>query len=207
MIRSLFALGALCAVLAVTGTAVTSATIEDSWSSVTVPSPPPLKPVTVDPATTALLVLDFVKQICNNPHCVSYVPNVAKTLQAARASHTLVVYSLGANATTADILSPVAQLGGEPTVSAGPDKFIGTDLQQILASKGIKTVIVTGMAAEGAAMYTASHAALLGMKVIVAIDGTPSNFPYAEQYVVWNLANAPRIGAAVTLTTTDQITY
>ena len=56
-------------------------------------------------------------------------------------------------------------------------------------------------------MYTASHAALIGLKVIVAIDAIPSNIPYAEQYVVWHLVNAPRVGAAVTLTTTDQITY
>ncbi len=190
MFRSLFVLGAACAVIIATGAAGSTATIEDSWSTITVPSPPPLKPVTVDPATTALLVLDFVKPICTNPHCLADLPAVARTLQAARASHTMVVYSLGGGATAADILPQVAPLGGEPTVTSGPDKFIGTELQQILASKGIKTVIVTGMAAEGAAMYTASHAAFLGLKVIVAIDATPSNFPYAEQYVVWHLVNA-----------------
>ncbi len=35
------------------------------WGSVKVPPPPELKDVTVDPKTTALLLLDFNKQTCN----------------------------------------------------------------------------------------------------------------------------------------------
>ena len=40
-------------------------TVIDEWSSVKAPPAPELKPVTVDPKTTALLVMDFVKQTCN----------------------------------------------------------------------------------------------------------------------------------------------
>jgi len=207
MIRSLTALGALCAAVVLTSVAGDSATIIDSWSAVQVPTPPPLKAVTVDPSTTALLVLDFVKPICTSPSCLSAMQSAAKTLKAARDSHTMVVYSLGGGATAADILPPVAPLGSEPVVSSGPDKFIGTDLQQILTSKGIKTIVVTGFAAEGAAMYTASHAAFSGMKVVIALDAIGSNNPYASQYVAWNMVNAPRLGPNVTLSTTDQITY
>ena len=95
-----------------------------------------LKPVTVDPATTALLVLDFVEPICTNPHCLADLPAVARTLQAARASHTMVVYSLGGGATAADILPSVAPLGGEPTVVSGPDKFIGTNCSRTSRARG-----------------------------------------------------------------------
>ena len=56
-------------------------------------------------------------------------------------------------------------------------------------------------------LYTASHAALLGFNVVVPVDAMPAEVPYAEQYVVWNLANAPRVSANVKLTTSDQLSY
>jgi hypothetical protein len=37
-------------------------TIIDQWNSVTAPPPPPLKAVTIDKNTTALLMLDFNEQ-------------------------------------------------------------------------------------------------------------------------------------------------
>jgi hypothetical protein len=40
-------------------------TIIDEWASVKALPPPALKPVTVDPKTTTLLVLDMVNQFCN----------------------------------------------------------------------------------------------------------------------------------------------
>jgi nicotinamidase-related amidase len=97
----------------------------------------------------------------------------------------------------------------DPTAreSRRPDKFLGTELENILKSTGIKTVVVTGMAAEGAVMYTASHAAFIGLKVVVPVDTAPSNTDFAQLYVAWNLANAPRVAAATTLTTTAQLTY
>jgi hypothetical protein len=47
-------------------TTASAQTIIDDWSKVQAPKPPELKAVTVDPKTTALLVLDLVKQTCNN---------------------------------------------------------------------------------------------------------------------------------------------
>jgi nicotinamidase-related amidase len=207
MIRSLFILGALCAAILSTPGAVTSATIVDQWTTITAPTPPPLKDVTVESGTTALLVLDWIKQFCTKPSCLTAVPNVAKLVQGARAKHAFIIYSLGGPATRTDILPQVAPVADEPTVKSGPDKYIDTDLEQILKSKGIKTVIVTGYAAEGAALYTASHASLLGLKVIVPIDAIASDYPYAMQYVTWNLVNAPRVAPNVTLTTADRVAF
>jgi hypothetical protein len=45
--------------------------IVDEWASTTAPAAPTLKPVTVDPKTTALLMLDFMNQNCGQrPRCV-----------------------------------------------------------------------------------------------------------------------------------------
>ena len=205
-IRSVLAPVALCALLAFSMQPA-GATIVDDWSSVKTPPPPALQTVTVDPSTTALLLLDFVKQTCGGPRCNAAVPAVAKMLQAARANHVAVVYSYTVASTLADTLPQLAPLPGDPSVQAGPDKFLNSDLQQILTRKGIKTVIVTGMSANGAVLYTASHAALAGFNVVVPIDGAPSEVPYAEQFVVWNLANAPRISTVVKLTTTDRLNF
>jgi nicotinamidase-related amidase len=118
-----------------------------------------------------------------------------------------VIYSYTITSTLGDTLPPVAPLGGEPSVQGLADKFFGTDLEQILRLRGIKTVIVAGESAQGAVLYTASHAAMLGFSVVVPIDVSTSEVPYAEQFVAWELANAPRISANVKLTTTDRLTF
>jgi nicotinamidase-related amidase len=189
---------------------VSAATIIDEWSSVKVPPAPKLEPVTVNPKTTALLVLDFIPPICNQerrPRCVASLPAVGKLLKGARNSKTMVVYSVAGTVKPADILAPLTPLGGEPVVRAHADKFIGTDLEKILKDKGIKTVIVAGTAAEGAVLYTASHAAFLGFNVVVPVDGMSAALEYAEQYVAWDLTHAPGVSNKVKLTAIDMVKY
>jgi nicotinamidase-related amidase len=182
-------------------------TIVDEWATVKAPPPPELKPVVIDTKTTALLMLDFVKQICGKrPRCVASLPKVQHLLTEAREKGVPVIFSVAGQPIT-DVLPQVAPNTGEPSVSSGPDKFLNTDLDNILKQKGIKTVIVVGTAAEGAALNTAAEAALRGYKVIVPLDGLSSSSTYAEQYTAWHLANAPRIGAQVTLTRIDMIRY
>jgi nicotinamidase-related amidase len=207
MRRSLVGL-VVVATLLVSSLGSASANIVDDWATIKTPPPPALKPVTIDRATTALLVLDFVDRICNFPGCTSgAVPNVAKLIAGARAAHVPVIYS-GVNGTTAaNILPPVASQSGEPMVIAHADKFIDTNLQQTLEQKGIKNVIVTGVAANGAAMYTASHAAFLGYKVVFPIDAIAASDAFANQVAVWSVANAPGVGTNATLTTTAQVTF
>ncbi len=87
------------------------------------------------------------------------------------------------------------------------DKFRNTDLQKILADKGIKTVIVTGTAAHGAVLYTGSTAALMGMDVIVPVDLMSSETIYHEQYVAVHFATAPGVSMRATLTRSDMIKF
>jgi nicotinamidase-related amidase len=183
-------------------------TIVDEWQIVSVPPAPELKPVTVEAKTTALLLLDFNKQTCNakqRPRCIASIPKVKKLLTDARMKGIAVIYSLSAGATPADIANDLAPLGGEAIVTSGPDKFMGTELEKILKEKGIKTVIVTGTAAHGAVLYTASGSALRGLQVILPVDGMSAENTYAEQYVAWHLANAPRVSTRVLLTKIDLI--
>ena len=185
-------------------------TIVDEWATVKVPSPPELKVVTIDPKTTALLVLDFVSQTCTperRPRCVASVPKVQRLLTEARSKGVPIVHSLAPGGTATNILPELAPREGEPSVTSGPDKFLGTDLERILADKGIRKVIVVGTAAHGAVLHTASAAALKGLDVVVPVDGMSAGEAYPEQYTAWHLANAPRIGDRVTLTSVDRVRY
>jgi nicotinamidase-related amidase len=177
------------------------------WAGVKAPSPPPLKPLTLDAKTTALLMLDFMNQNCGKrPRCLATIPAMKKLLAEARAKKVAVIYSLIRNTTPADVLTDVAPQSGEPSVVSGPNKFLGTQLETILKDKGITTVIVVGTAAHGAVLNTASHAALIGLNVIVPVDGMSAD-PYAEQYTAWHLVNAPVIASKVTLTKSDMIKF
>lgn len=185
-------------------------TIIDQWSSVSAPPPPPLKAIMIDKSTTVLLMLDFNEQTCNmqrRPRCVASIPKVKTLLTAARTAGVPVVFTMGAQGKAADIAKDLAPAANEPAMLAGVDKFMGTDLEKILKEKGAKTVIVVGTAAHGAVLYTASAAAMRGMKVVVPVDGVSADTPYTEQYVAWHLVNVPVIGPAFTLTTIDQVTF
>ena len=188
----------------------TPTTIVEEWTAVQPPAPPALKPVTVDPRTTALLILDIQSTNCNmqrRPRCVASIPRIQALLNRAMARGMPVVYSLGSGATVADVLWQVRPLGGEPVVTSGPDKFFRTDLEQILRDRGVRTVIVVGTAANGAVIFTSSGAALRGLQVILPVDGMSADNTYIEQYTAWHLANAGTVGARTTLTRTDLVSF
>jgi nicotinamidase-related amidase len=208
MKRNLIAALAAAAVATLVLPAHAGDIIQD-WASVKAPAVLPLKPVTVDPKTTALLMLDFIKPNCTNrPRCLAQMPAMKKLLSEARAKGVLVVYSTAGKATASDILPDVAPAAGEPVVHSSVDKFTGTDLDKILKDKGIHTVIVNGTAAHGAVLYTGSAAALRGMQVTVPVDGMSSEDTYYEQATAWLLAKGTGgIGPKVTLTRSDMIKF
>jgi nicotinamidase-related amidase len=188
-----------------------STTIIDEWASVQAPKPPELKPVKIDdPKSTAYLVLDIVKQACNNqrrPRCVASVPKIQAFLSLARSKGVSIIYSYTSSSTPADILPEVAPLAGEPLVRSSAEKFVGTDLDKILRDKGIKTVIVVGTAAHGAVISTGTQAAFRGFKVIVPVDGMSSENTYFEQYTAYHFTTAPGVAQQTTLTKFDMIQF
>jgi nicotinamidase-related amidase len=199
----------LALILALPAAPARAQTIIDDWASVKAPPPPELKPVTVDPKTTVLLMLDFMKPNCGQrPRCVASVPLVRKLLGEARAAKATVIYSFFGKNTAADIVDPaLAPKPDEGSVTSFADKFLNTDLDKMLKDKGITTVIVIGTAANGAVLYTGSGAALRGYNVIVPVDGVSSADTYTEQFSAWQLANGPTFGQKVTLTRIDTIKF
>ena len=205
----IFPAAALAAV-AFAAPALAQQTIIDEWPSIKTPPAPVLKEVTVDPKTTASLLLDFVKQTCNaqvRPRCVATLPAAKQLLAEARARNVLVVRSIVFGATIGDTLPEVAPAGDEPYVQAGPDKFLNTDLEKILKDRGIKTVIVGGTAAHGAVLHTGAEAAFRGLSVVAPVDIMSAENPYIEQYVAYHFTSAPRVAPATTLTRVSMIKF
>ena len=183
-------------------------TIIDDWASVKAPPAPPLKAVTPDPATTAFLILDITRQTCtmqNRPRCVASVPKIVSLVARVLAATVTVVYTAIPGGKLDDLLPEVRPLPGALFLSAGPDKFLGSDLEAILRGHGIKTVIIAGTAAHGSVLNTGSEAAMRGFDVYVPVDLISSELLYAEQYAVWHLSHAPVFSPRVTLTRSDMI--
>ena len=204
--------GTLTLVL-LTASPALAADIIAEWATVKAPPVPELNPVTLDGKTTALLILDMMKRGCSaRPRCVATVPNVKKLHDAARASGAMVFYSLvgGDNPTPADIVDPgIAPRDGEWVFQRGPDKYLGSGLDERLKARGIKTVIVCGTSAQGVVIGTGSGSAQRGYKVIVPVDCMSSEDPYMEQYAAWHMfKGGPAIVTEqTTLTRSDMIKF
>jgi nicotinamidase-related amidase len=186
-----------------------AANIIDEWNNVKADVAPTLKPASIDPKTTAFLVMDLLKQTCNDnrPRCLATIPAVKALIAAAQAKGVTMIWTVFPGAKPEDFLADVAPPAGTSFLAAPADKFTRTDLEKTLKDKGITTVITVGATAEGAVLYTASDAALRGFKVVVPVDGMSAGGLYPEQVTAWTLTHAPTISQNVTLTKMDMITF
>src|SRR5258708_25483980 len=72
-----------------------AADIVADWPAIQMPPPPTLKPATLDPKTTALLLFDFMNTNCNElPRCVETIPRLKALMERARAAGMLAAYNL-----------------------------------------------------------------------------------------------------------------
>jgi nicotinamidase-related amidase len=189
-----------------------AADVIKEWANIKAPPAPEVKAVTLDGKTTALLILDVMKESCaRRPRCTEMLPGLQKLHDAARAANAMVFYTLvgGGSPTAADVVAGLTAKEGEWVVQRGPDKFLGSPLEQRLKERGITTVIVTGTSAQGVGIGTGSAAAQRGYKVVVPYDGLAGENAYQEQYAAYHLAKGgPAIVTdQVTLTRTDMIKF
>ena len=186
--------------------------ITKEWDSVKPPPVPELKAATVDPKTTALLALDFMKANCGvRPRCASTIPIANKLIEQARAHNMLVIYTLvGATPKPEGMADGMTKPhDGEWIERGGADKFINSDIEQRLKAKGIKTVIVMGTSAQGAVVGTSNGAVQRGFQAVVPVDAMSAEDPYNEQYAAWHLYKGGPVYLPknVTLTRGDMIKF
>lgn len=208
--RALLAAAALSVLVTFHGAASAQTNIVDDWSKVTPPPAPALKPASLDTKTTALIVMDFVNQTCNEksrPSCVASIPKVKAMIDAATAKGVMVVWTSIRGPKPEDYIGDLAPRGGSGLLIGAVDKFTNTDLEKMLKDKGITTVVTTGTSSYGAVIFTASEAVVRGFNVVVPVDGMSSSQPFGDQATAWILANLPGGADKVTLTRSDMVTF
>ncbi len=179
------------------------------WSTIQIPPPPALKPVTVEPKSTALFLLDLMTENCGQrPRCVAAIPTIKALHDKARNASMLVEYTLPGGGKIID--ESIAPREGEVVDQrpGGPDKFLGDDLDQRLKVHGIKTIILCGTSAQGVCLGTGAAAAQRGYYVIYPVDCLLSESAFREAYAAWHMGGGgpPVTTKWVTVTRGDLIT-
>src|SRR6202049_1346703 len=178
--------------------------------------PDPVR-VTLNPATTALLVLDYVEPICNSqPKCKGQMlPAMTPFMARARKAGVVVAYGTR-DQNMSKWLPEVAPAPGDiKIVNTAQDRFYNTDLDRALKAKGITTIIMVGWKVSGSLTYTSVGAMIRDYTVVIPVDTTSAGSDYETTIGFYNvlnsgnanLANEPLKPNATTLNRTDMITF
>jgi hypothetical protein len=178
--------------------------------------PDPVR-VTLNPATTALLVLDFVEPICNSqPKCKSQMlPAMTPFMARVRKAGVVVAYGTR-DQNMSKWLPEVAPAPGDiKIVNTAQDRFYNTDLDKALKAKGITTIIMVGWKVSGSVTYTSVGATVRDYTVVIPVDTTTATTDYETDIGFYqilnqgngNLKNEPMKPKSPTLSRTDMITF
>lgn len=181
------------------------------------PQPPEPVRVSLDPATTALLIFDVIEHIRERQPKIRdrMVPAIAALLARARKAGDTVTYGTRA-ANMQTWLPEVAPAPGDIRIeNHAQDRFYNTDLDKAPKAKGIATLILTGWKISGSVTYTSVGATLRGYTVVIPLDGTSDatdyEFAIGQHQILnqnsANAANEPLKPKASTLSRTDLIVF
>jgi len=173
--------------------------------------------VTLNPATTALLVLDYVEDICHTqPKCKSQMlPAMIPFMARVRKAGMTVAYGTREQ-NMSKWLPEVAPAPGDiKIVNTAQDRFYNTDLDNALKARGITTIIMVGWKVSGSLTYSSVGATLRDYTVVIPVDTTAAATDYEQTIGFYqilnqgngNLTNVPLKPKAPTLSRTDMITF
>ena len=181
------------------------------------PATPDPARVTLDPKTTALMVLDYVEDICNNQaSCkTKMLPAMTPFMAKVRQAGLTVAYGTRAQNMTKWLKEVAPAPNDIKIINTAQDRFYGTDLDKALKAKGIKTLIMVGWKISGSVTYTSVGAMAHDYTVVIPVDTTSAGSDYETTIGFYNvlnsgnanLANQPLKPGSVTLTRTDLITF
>src|SRR5205814_8347528 len=151
-----------------------------------------------NPATTALLVLDYVEDICNSqPKCKSQMlPAMSPFMARVRKAGMTVAYGTREQ-NMSKWLPEVAPAPGDiKIVNTAQDRFYNTDLDKALKAKGVATVIIAGWKVSGSVVYTSVGATVRGYTVAVPVDTTAASSDYETAIGFYQILNQnpPNLG-------------
>jgi nicotinamidase-related amidase len=181
------------------------------------PALPDPVPVVLSPATTAMLVLDYVDPICTSqPKCRGeMLPAAAALMGRARKAGVVVAYGTRDRTMSKWLPEVAPQPGDIKIINTEQDRFYESDLDKALKAKGITTLIMAGWKVSGSVAYTSVGATVHGYTVVVPMDATAASTDYETTIGFFqilnqgnsNLTNTPLKPHAPTLSRTDMISF
>src|SRR5436853_6722369 len=181
------------------------------------PALPAPVPVTLNPKTTALLVLDYVEPICNSqPKCKGeMLPAMTPFMARVRKADLVVAYGTREENVSKWLLEVAPEPGDIKIVNTAQDRVYNTALDKALKPKGITTIIMVGWKVSGSLAYTSVGATLRDYTVVIPVDTTAATTDYEQTIGFYqilnqgngNLTNVPLKPKAPTLSRTDMITF
>jgi len=203
--------------LALCGGAAQAAQDAKAMQTLQMPAMPAPARVTLNPKTTALMVLDYVEDICNSqPKCKGQMlPAMTPFMERVRKAGLTVAYGTRAQNMTKWLPEVAPAPGDIKIVNTGQDRFYNTDLDKELKAKGINTIIIVGWKVSGSVTYTSVGAMIRDYTVVIPADTTTATTDYETAIGFYNvlnsgnanLANQPLKPKSVTLSRTDMIAF
>ena len=161
------------------------------------PNIPQPTPIALDPASSAVLVLDLSTR-CHDPKapCASLLPAVGEFLERARGNRVFIVFTVSLRDRGTELGAVASALNRrepEPIVSPDSfDKFFSGELHNVLQEMGIKNLVITGAATNVAVMYTTTTAVRVHKyNVVIPVDGVTAATDYEQQYALHQLHALP----------------
>lgn len=172
------------------------------------------KPVSINTEKSALLVLELSEHLANPEYFgAPLVPGVTRLLERARASGILIVFTVPhpfEGTPYGKVYSGFERRASEALFfPPGFDKFSDGRLQTLLSLYGIETLVITGIKANMAVLYTASRAATeYGYKVVIPVDGIAVLTDYEKEYTLYQFRRYPaNVPELFTFTNLDMISF
>src|SRR5947207_6345348 len=152
--------------------------------------PDPVR-VTLNPATTALLVLDYVEPICNSqPKCKGQMlPAVTPFMALARKAGVVVAYGTREQNMSKWVPEVAPAPGDIKIVNTAQDRFYNTDLDKALKAKGVTTIIMVGWKVSGSVAYTSVGATVRDYTVVIPVDTTAAATDYETTIGFYQILN------------------
>jgi nicotinamidase-related amidase len=184
------------------------------------PNHPAPEALTLNPATTALIVLDLNERCADSAQvCSELAPRVRPLIDKARAAGVFVLYTVSENEIARGLGDPWAGFERRPEepvlyIGAAFDKFREvepreSELNALLQDRGIDTIIIAGSSSNMGVMYTATGAAAVyGYHVVIPYDGINSASAYQDAYAIHQFTvMASGANQLFAYTTIDQLQF
>jgi nicotinamidase-related amidase len=171
------------------------------------------RPVTLEAASTAIVVLDLHIKACDPSHVgYSLVHSVPPFLDNARKHSVPVIFVVPAwdkGKPEDRIAEPMRRRSNEPVLYPHAyDKFVGGELQSLLQRWGSKTLIFVGGSANFSMLYTATTAARIhNYSVVIPVDGIYAHSDYEMDYALYQFTVIPRMHDKFSFTTLTGISF